>query len=126
MNENFIFNPKHKTIDISSQEFYCLDEHKDFTDDDGYYRAFKEDSNTLARKITKENNTIYQIKISSNKQLFNPFSKFDREKSYSFLDNVVRPTDKFINVNQTVFDYYLRFINTQNTAWLNKAERERV
>lgn len=126
MNENFIFNPKNDTIDISSEEFYCLDEHKDFTDDDGNHRSSKEDKNTLARKITKDNNTIYQIKVSSNKQLFNPFSKFDREKSYSFLDNVVRPTDKFINVNQTVFDYYLRFINTQNTVWLNKAERERI
>lgn len=126
MNENFIFNPKNETKGIPSQEFYCIKDHQDFKDDNGYYQTSKEDHNTLARKITKENNTIYQIKVASNKQLFNPFSKFDREKSYSFLDNVVRPADKFINVNQTVFNYYIEFINTQNTVWLNKAERERI
>jgi hypothetical protein len=126
MSDSFIFNPKQQPIEISSQSFYCLPDHADFIDNSNTPQSLKEHEHTLAKKITKENNIIYQIKIANNNQLFNPFSKFDRETSYSFLDNVVRPSNKFMGVNQLVFDFYLKFLNTQNTAWLNKAERERA
>lgn len=126
MNNNFIFNPNKNTKKEIDKEYYCLQDSSEFLDQYGNGCTKQETSDTLAKKIQKEDTVIYQIKLSSNSQLFNPFSKFDREKSYSFLDNVVRPTDKFTNVNKMVFDFYLKFLSTQNTTWLNKAERERI
>jgi hypothetical protein len=66
------------------------------------------------------------VKVSTSNYLFNPFSKLDRERSYSFLDNVIKPKDKYANVNEKVFIYYLKFLSTNNIVWLNKAERERL
>lgn len=126
MNEEFIFSPNKSTNVENTKDLFCTSDDCEFIDKDGNGRTKIENHTTLAKLITKDNNKFYQIKVSSNNQLFNPFSKFDREKSYSFLDNVVRPTDKFINVNKTVFDFYLKFVSTKNIAWLNRAERERA
>lgn len=126
MGENFIFNPNLNPNKVNISEYFCLPNDSEFLDEDGNGQTKLENTRTLAKKITKENTIFYQIKTSHNNQLFNPFSKFDREKSYSFLDNVVRPVDKFVNVNKNVMNYYLKFLLTQNTAWLNKAERERL
>jgi hypothetical protein len=127
MSENYLFTPKkdHRLSDTISK-FFCLEQDCDFIDEDNLYRKNIDDNTVLAKSINKENHIIYQIKISNNNELFNPFSKFDREKSYSFLDNVVRPSNKFINTNKSVFDYYLKFLSTKNNAWLIKAERERL
>jgi hypothetical protein len=126
MNDNFIFNPLNKQHTQINTQYFCLSKDADFIDNEGNGQTTKEHSNTLAKAINQDNSIFYQIKTASNNQLFNPFSKFDREKSYSFLDNVVRPVDKFINVNKNVLTYYLKFLLTQNTAWLTKAERERL
>lgn len=128
MDENFIFNPNiHASSKPESyKHFYCHANHAEYIDDEGNGRTYKENTKTLAKIIEKNNHTSYYIKISNNNELFNPLSKFDTEKSYSFLDNVVRPTDKFISVNSLVFSYYLKFLSTGNNAWLNRAERERL
>lgn len=126
MDKNFIFNPNKDVSKINKSQYFCLYNDSEFLDEDGNGQTRSETSKTLAKKIIRENTIFYQIKVSHNSQLFNPFSKFDREKSYSFLDNVVRPEDKFVNVNKNVMNFYLKFLLTQNVAWLNKAERERL
>jgi len=127
MSEKFIFNPNiNVSSKINNTYYYCDPQYAEFSDDDGNGRTQNENSNTLAKMVEKQNFTSYYIKVSNNNQLFNPFSKFDTEKSYSFLDNVVRPTDKFVTVNSLVFTYYLKFLSTNNNAWLSRAERERL
>ncbi|NBX73262.1 MAG: hypothetical protein EBQ89_03070 [Alphaproteobacteria bacterium] len=127
MSEDYLFTPKkdRKSSDTTNK-FFCLEQDCDFIDENNLYRKNIDDNTVLAKTINKDNHIIYQIKISNNNELFNPFSKLDREKSYSFLDNVVRPSNKFINTNQSVFNYYLKFLSTKNNAWLVKAERERL
>lgn len=127
MDKEFIFNPNTRTPSaVNTAYYYCSTQHAEFTDNDGNGRTQNENDKTLAKIFEKENFTSYYIKVSNNNQLFNPFSKFDTEKSYSFLDNVVRPTDKFVAVNSLVFAYYLKFLSTNNNAWLSRAERERL
>ena len=126
MEDTFIYNPNQSVKNQTDKNFYCLSSDADFVDAENNGRHRLQKNTTLALIQTKDGKSFYQIKISSSNQLFNPFSKFDSEKSYSFLDNVVRPTDKFINVNRMVFDYYLKFLQTKNIIWLNKAERERI
>lgn len=110
----------------TSVEYFCIKEHSDFIDSDGNAQNASEKQETLAKKINKDNHIIYMIKVSTSNYLFNPFSKLDRERSYSFLDNVIKPIDKYTNVNEKVFIYYLKFLSTSNIIWLNKAERERL
>lgn len=124
--DNFIFTPNSKDTNFIEKEFFCLQDKGDFTDDDGNGRQNEENQHTLAKKITKDNTSFYYIKSSLSNRLFNPLSKLDREKSYSFLDNVVKPTDRFLLVNQKVFNYYLKFLSDSNIAWFNMAERERL
>lgn len=126
MTQDFIFNPTHHTTKSITKQYFCLSDKSDFVDNEGNSQQTNENKDTLAKKIVQDNTAFYYIKSSTSNQLYNPFSKFDREKSYSFLDNVVRPSDKFLLVNKKVFDNYLKFIHTNNTAWLNLAERERV
>lgn len=127
MSEEFIFNPNINAPPKSNNTyFYCDIKHAEFVDEEGNPRTKNESDRTLAKMIDKGNFTSYHIKVSNNNQLFNPFSKFDTEKSYSFLDNVVRPADKFVSVNSLVFAYYLKFLSTHNNAWLSRAERERL
>jgi hypothetical protein len=123
---NFIFSPKNESIDSIKKEFFCLKNDSDFIDSDGNGRQNTENKKTLAKKIKKDNNNFYYIKSSISNKLFNPLSKLDRETSYSFLDNVVKPADKFLLVNQKVFFYYLKFLLDSNIAWFNMAERERL
>lgn len=128
MDENFIFNPNSHISDKSQSNkyFYCHASHADYKDNEGNGRTHQENTKTLAKIVEKNNHISYYIKISNNNELFNPVSKFDTEKSHSFLDNVVRPTGKFVSVNSIVFSYYLKFLSTGNNAWLNRAERERL
>jgi|694.fasta_scaffold03838_11 hypothetical protein len=124
--ENFIFKQDTNTKKILQNQYFCQKEYADFIDDNNYGRTISENSNTLAKILYKDNNAFYQIKVSNNNQLFNPISKLDREQSYSFLHNVVRPASKFVSVNSTTFSFYLNFLLTGNSAWLIKAERERM
>lgn len=127
MIENFIYRPDSNKENEVNKEYYFTSQEfsQDFDKDNNCYIT-NDDSKGLAKKIFRYNKTIYQIKTTNNNELFNPFSKLDREKSYSFLDNVVRRRDKFINVSSLVFEYYLKFLVTKNPLWLTKAERERV
>lgn len=126
MKDNFIFSPIPNKTTINKIEYYCLSPFSDHIVDGGYGTSDQENEHTLAKTINKDNTLMYMIKVSNNNQLFNPFSKLDNEKSYSFLNNVVRKQDKFVYVNKNVLSYYLKFLSTENTAWLNKAERERL
>lgn len=126
MNSTFIFNPNSNKTDDLYVEYFSTFEDKDFIDDNGNFQQSSENKNTLAKKIIKDKNIFYYIKTSTGNKLFNPFSKLDREKSYSFLDNVIKPTDKYASVNYKTFEHYLKFLNSKNESWLNISERERL
>ena len=86
----------------------------------------QENEKTVAKYYHVENIKQYAIKLSTNNELFNPYSIYDTEKSHSPLHDTIRNSNRFIFVNQTVFEYYLKFLMTKNNAWLKKAERERL
>jgi len=125
--DNFIFNPKQDNEQISeyNNTYYCIKDQEDFIDEEGYPRSNNDSKKVLAKKIIKrESQPQYYIKISNNNKLFNPLSSGLEEKSYSIVDNVCRPSDKFRSVNNKVFMLYLSFLMSKNITWLTKAERE--
>jgi hypothetical protein len=98
---------------------------ENYTEGDGFPRAEKDGKNVLAKRISKtDSQPQYFIKISNSNKLFNPLGSGLDEKSYSIVDNVCRPSDKFRSVNEKVFNLYLNFLSTKNISWLTRAERE--
>lgn len=125
MGESFIFNQEIRSSD-KDIKYYSSKEDAEYFDSDENPRIQKETNKTLAKIINQNSHLIYQIKLANNKTLFNPYSKLDKETSYSFLDNTTRSSNKFANVNEKIMNYYLLFIKTGNKLWLTKAERERI
>lgn len=58
----------------------------------------------------------YMIKIDDRGQFMNPRGMYKQEAKY----------DRWINVSEKVFNYYLSFLKTGNKLYLTHAERENV
>lgn len=126
MDDSFIFKPTDK-INETTTQYYCLSGNEDTLDSDGFPVVKKDSKLVLAKKINQtDSQSQYYIKISNQNKLFNPLEGGLEDKSYSIIDNVCRPSDKFKSVNPNVFNLYLNFLSSKNTAWLNKAEREMI
>lgn len=113
---------------MDKEEFcYTISGKESFIDEEGNPRTLGESKATMAKKIiTVIDTKQFYIKANGNNQLFNPISQINDETKPSIIDNTCKATDKFISVNETVFNYYLQFLTTKNILWLQKAERERV
>lgn len=122
--DDFIFT-LNNNIEKTDAEYFCMIGSEDYLDTNKRPRLNKDGKKVLAKKIIKPNTAAqYYIKISNQNKLFNPLTSGLEDKSYSIVDNVCRPSDKFRSVNPTVFEIYLNFLSSQNILWLNKAERE--
>lgn len=122
--DSFIFQPTNKQ-DITTSEYYCMSGNEDYMDENNLPRLKNDGKLVLAKRIDKTDaQPQFFVKISNQNKLFNPLGAGLEDKSYSIVDNVCRPADKFKSVNLTVFNMYLNFLSSKNIAWLNKAERE--
>lgn len=113
---------------VEEKEFFytSLGEH-DFLDNEIPMKN-SEDNNVYAKKIIRSNGTVkYLIRLDYSAKFFDPFSIYDKEdkkQSVEFLNSVCRSNKKFKEVNNKVFDLYLRFLVSKNPSWLFNAERE--
>lgn len=129
--DNFIFNPesKYSSENIDEDivaEFFTLSGMEDFLDTEDYPRAKVESDSVFAKRTKRKNGTIkYTIRLSNTGKLYNPVSILGQEINNSFLNRVCRSNNKFAEVNQKVFNWYVKFLKTKNVAWLNNSERER-
>ena len=123
---NFIFSPNQKSAESEDLvEYYTVSGEQDFFDDQQMPRLKKDCDKVCAKKSIKNNGkTKYLVKLSLNSKLYNPLSKYGLEQSRSFLDNTVRPANKFKTVNHKTFNLYLDFLKTKNNSYLLNAERE--
>mgnify|MGYP003333029329 CR=1 FL=1 len=126
-----IFQPSHIFSSQRQEDteevyvFYTMAGNEDFLDQDSFPRLKQDGQDVYAKKTTRIDGSIkYLIRTGLDKKLYNPISPIDKESNRQFLDRVSRSNDRFRSVNQKVFDWYLRFLQTKNTAWLYNAERE--
>lgn len=126
MNE-FIYEQKLSNNTNSTNEFYSVIGSEDFIDSNNNPRLNSEDdAKVVAKKIYREDGSIrYSIKYDNGK-FVNPISIYGSKQDNSFLDRICKSNDKFRDVNLKVFNMYLKFLRTKNTAWLNNAEREAI
>jgi len=124
------FTVKHQNNNHSmDNKFYSLIGDEDYLDDDLNPRLNKEDNKTIAKALKKTDNLSYRyfIKIGAYGKIYNPISIYDPDsKQPKFMTRVRKSEWEFQEVSPKVFDYYINFLRTKNTAWLNNAEREQL
>jgi hypothetical protein len=124
------FTVKHQNNNQSmDNRFYSLIGDEDYLDDDLNPRLNKEDNKTIAKALKKTDNLSYRyfIKIGAYGKIYNPISIYDPDsKQPKFMTRVRKSEWEFQEVSPKVFDYYINFLRTKNTAWLNNAEREQL
>ena len=87
----------------------------------------EEDAAAAYAKIVRVNDkVIYYVKQNKYGSLYNPTGMYSEGNESKQLRHAGRPNWVFRDVNKKVFDYYLKFLETKNEAWLNNAERELV
>lgn len=123
---NFIYEPKTSTEALAGAEYYSVEGHHDYIDNNFNPRINNEtDSRVLAKKIIRDDGSIkYSIKTDAGGKFQNPVSIYSQEKNINFLDRICRSSDRFKEVNFKTFNMYLTFLKTKNLAWLHNAERE--
>ena len=89
---------------------YCLLGDHDFLDDQHRPRINISSTKTLAKSIVSSGSTKYFIKTGKYNKIYNPIGMYSEWE--------------FKEVNQKIFDLYLKFLTSKNIAWLNNAERE--
>lgn len=124
--DDFIFTTKKDSVtQQSSVEYYTVSGQEDFFDDDQIPRANSDCNKVYAKKTIRDNGTVrYSIKLSLNNKLYDPTMQHETKRTKSFLDSTVRDENRFKNVSPSVFNLYLTFLKTKNTAWLHNAQRE--
>ena len=82
----------------------------------------EDDSKAYAKEVRLDTKTVYYIKQNKNGRLYNPngiYSERQQQKQLRY-----GPNWNFREVPKKVFEYYTKFLETKNEAWLSHAERE--
>lgn len=122
MDNIFQSNKENKSEKI--YEFYTIIGKHKFLDKDKNPRLENENDDTFAKKIMVDNNIKYYIKIGTYGKIYNPIGLFSEGTANKFISKIGKKAWQFKEVNFKIFNMYINFLKTKNTAWLNNAERE--
>lgn len=121
---DFIFSNKVTTQPLISYDLFTFFGDHDYLDDNEYPRTHEDTNKVLAKIRTGVSNTKYLVKVGSHGQIFNPIGIYSEGKQNKFLSKIGKLEFAFREVNKKVFDMYINFLKTKNSAWLNNAQRE--
>lgn len=130
MSSDFLFTGTNKyssDLQIEKKDkFYSIMGSEDYIDENNCPAIKSEnDDRVLAKKTLRKDGSIkYSIKLTSGGKMKNPLSIYGTKKDTNFLDRTCRSNNSFKEVSYKVFDLYMNFLKTKNTAWLHNAERE--
>jgi len=119
----------------SEEKLYTLIGNENYLDDQGFPRSSVDADTVFAKavknKLNKKFNSDIQyrfyIKTDPNKNIHNPikiYSSLKDKSNRSFLNKVCKSEVVFTEVTQSIFNQYINFLKTQNTQWLESAQRE--
>lgn len=97
---------------------------KSILSNDVYAKAVKNRPSKNFQKISPIDNVSfkYYIKVFPDRKPYNP-TAIGGSKS-SFIDRVCKTESVFLEVNKSVFDKYVNFLQTKNTQWLTEVYRD--
>lgn len=126
MIESFIHNQPNKKRKTKDNQYYSQIGFQDFVDEDNNPRIVEENNEKVLAKVKVKDNgqNKYLIRLDYNKKLFNPSLQNETKGKNKPIDLFIPNSDSFKEVSKKVFDFYLSFLRTSNTAWIDHAERE--
>ncbi len=80
--------------------------------------------NAYAVKISKGNKTNYYVKRGKYGKLYNPIGLYSEGNVTKQNTRHGQSQWSLKTTSEKVFNYYINFLKTKNSAWLNNAERE--
>jgi hypothetical protein len=119
-----VFQLHKETKSEKTYEFYTLIGKHKFLDNNKNPRLDTENDDTFAKKIIGTNSTKYYIKTGTYGKIYNPIGLFSEGTANKFMSKIGKKAWQFKEVNSKIFDMYVNFLKTKNTAWLTNAERE--
>ena len=66
----------------------------------------------------------YYLKVGIDGFIFNPFGLFSEGTEKKYANRHGKSSWSFKEVNNKCFDFYVKFLQSKNQAWLTNAERE--
>ncbi len=108
----YTFMGKHDVLDATGFPILACEEDI-FSHPDAY-----------AVKIIKGERTNYWVRRNKRGALFNPIGLYSEGNSQKRLRHAGRPEWRLEPTSVKVFDFYVNFLKSKNSAWLNNAERE--
>lgn len=106
-------------------EYYTILGDHDFLDINNNPRSNTDNNKVLAKtsKLESGKQRCF-LKRGDHGQIYNPIGLYSEGTANKFLTKIGRKTWEFKEVSPIVFEYYINFLRTKNTAWLRNAERE--
>ena len=121
--DNCFIQAKTKDESLTQNEYYTSIGLQDFVDNNNYFRLNNDGDKTMAKKIYRDNGSYkLMIKCDSYNKPCDPSHPLKTNKQTLSYKNGY----KFMTVNNKAFDYYLKFLQTQNKSWLLNTERELI
>lgn len=116
-------------------KFYTTLQYQEFVDENDNSRVATENNKVFAKEIksgySRDLNVRgpvhykYYVRIFPNRKLYDPFPKYSMTGNKdSFIDKVCKSETAYKEVTRSVFDKYLNFLKTENSQWLNSAQKE--
>lgn len=103
--------------------YYTMIGDHDFLDEAKNPLANVDNDKVVAKRLVG-NKIRYFVKAGPYGKLFNPIGLYSEGRGNRFMAKSGKNLWSFKEVNNKVFDLYVSFLKTKNTAWLTNAERE--
>ncbi len=118
-------------------KYYTFFGNEDFIDENGFPRLEEESDQVYAKcslskkpkHITSrsnlgvdQNSYKYYIALNASKKAYNPNDP--NQPKGNFIDNVCRDGSKLKEVNQYIFEKYIKFLITKNDGWIREINRD--
>lgn len=127
--KDFIFNPnvqQNTPATERKESLYCFFGEHDFLDSENNPRLSKDNAKVLAKIVATPSSTRFFIKTGPYGRIYNPIGMYSEGTENKFLAKIGKNEWNFREVNKGIFDQYVNFLRTKNTAWLTNAERELI
>lgn len=113
----------HTSVTNDSSAYYTIMGDHDYLDEAKNPLAKTDNDKVVAKKLVNTK-TRYFVKAGPYGKLFNPIGLYSEGHGNRFVAKSGKNLWSFKEVNNKVFDLYVSFLKTKNTAWLTNAERE--
>jgi len=107
---------------VKKETLYTTPSYGEYFDDNGYALTKENTKNTYAKTVDSNGLVSYYILLADKNNVYNPYSIYTNNSTNKFLFSI---QDRcFKKVSKSIFDMYVKFLNSQNLALLYNVQRK--